>query len=220
MAAAAIVVRGVDIVVAAVEAVVFPVDAAPVPELSEVASEAGDTGAPEGSSSWTLSAGVVHPVCTLTMVAVVVRVAGTTFPPVEVEYVSTTTVVMVTALVVTSVVVTGAEVHHVSTMVFVTVTSVEHGSELPSVKSEPVAAIIDETKEDATDRPDESPWAVVDAGRERDAAEPRDEATDEDEDAAEMEMDGEKCHELASWTPPLVVVVSYIVRQDTVIGGG
>lgn len=61
-------------------------------------------------------------------VVVVVRVASSVFSPVDVEYVSMITVVIVTGRVRANVAVTGALDHHVSTIVFVTVTSVEHGS--------------------------------------------------------------------------------------------
>jgi hypothetical protein len=83
------VVRGVEIVSTALEIVVTAVEMVVFPVGDSVVSGMGVTSATEDSGEsdgWTPSVvAVVQPTCTLTIVAVIVRVAGTTLPPVEVE---------------------------------------------------------------------------------------------------------------------------------------
>lgn len=116
--------------------------------------------------------------------------------------------VIVTALVVTRVVVTGAEVHSVSTKVLVTVTSVEHGSEVDTMlepsstwlvgDDEEAVIVTDETKEDATGDVASELGSQVD--NTTDSDEPREEPVveAEDEPATEIGIEGEKCHDVAS----------------------
>ncbi|KAI5458505.1 hypothetical protein BGZ63DRAFT_456341 [Mariannaea sp. PMI_226] len=160
-----------------------------------------------------------HEVSTLTNVIIFVRVAGTTLPPVDVEYVSTTWLVIVTDLVVTRMDVTGTEVHQVSKTVLVIVRSDKQGADLDdTTELSPIWSVEGENgtnADEAGDSTDDAAIEISDGIND----DPRDKSKDDISVATEIQVEGgTKPHEVVWSGLPLVVPCS-IVTQDTVAAG-